>query len=308
VAQYPADASLLQKAANLPVAFWIDRMAKIPEITAALDGAKAQQATTGKPTLTAFVIYDLPNRDCAAGASNGEISCAGDASCAQGLSTYQHNYIDPIVNIMKQYPNQPIVAIVEPDSLPNLATNIGMPNCAAAQTAYKQGIAYAVQQLSTMSNVHIYIDAAHGGWLGWPANLQSIASIFNEVLVMAGGANKVRGFVTNVSGYQALGSTTSTEDPCNLASQYNFAINEVKYVDLLSQALATVGITDKGFIIDTSRNGVPNTRTSCSNWCNINNAGLGMRQLLQEVLVLATPFLDVSIINPLSVIPAVANA
>jgi cellulose 1,4-beta-cellobiosidase len=83
VAQYPADASLLQKAANLPVAFWIDRMAKIPEITAALDGAKAQQATTGKPTLTAFVIYDLPNRDCAAGASNGEISCAGDASCAQ---------------------------------------------------------------------------------------------------------------------------------------------------------------------------------------------------------------------------------
>lgn len=42
----------------------------------------------------------------------------------------------------------PTVVIVEPDSLPNLATNLGTPRCGndATQTAYTQGIGYAVQQ------------------------------------------------------------------------------------------------------------------------------------------------------------------
>lgn len=36
---------------------------------------------------------------------------------------YQIQYIHPIASVLKEYPNQPIVLIIEPVSLPNLATN-----------------------------------------------------------------------------------------------------------------------------------------------------------------------------------------
>jgi len=272
----PQYASLLSKIQNTSTAFWIDTIARIPNITAVLDGAKAQQARTGVPTLTAFIVYDLPNRDCAAAASNGEIHCA-DSSCTAGITQYKSQYIDAIAAILSRYTSQPIVLIIEPDSLPNLATNLDIQKCQQAENAYLQGVAYAVQQLSKQKNVYLYLDAAHGGWLGWPNNLQAASQIYLKVLNLAGGVDLIRGFATNTANYQPLGSLTSTVDPCNLKSQYNQAINEVIYVNLFSQQLAQVGITGKGFIIDTSRDGVIAERKNCSNWCNINNSGFGIR-------------------------------
>jgi cellulose 1,4-beta-cellobiosidase len=272
----PQYASLLQKVQRTPTAFWIDNMAKIANISTILNGALAQQQQTGVPTLTTFIIYDLPNRDCAAAASNGEITCA-DATCQAGLNTYRTQYIDPIVQIFKKYTSQPIVLIIEPDSLPNLATNLNIAKCQVAENAYINGVAYAVQQFAAQSNLYMYIDAAHGGWLGWPNNLQAAAQIYQKVLSLAGGPDSIRGFATNTANYQPLGSLTSTDDPCNLKSQYNNAINEVIYVNLLSQQLSSVGISNKGFIIDTSRNGQITERANCSNWCNIKGSGFGMR-------------------------------
>ncbi|GAA1784746.1 hypothetical protein GCM10009682_03620 [Luedemannella flava] len=62
-----------------------------------------------------MVIYDLPNRDCSALASNGELLIANN-----GLARYKAEYIDPIVTILKQpkYSSLRIVTVVEPDSLP----------------------------------------------------------------------------------------------------------------------------------------------------------------------------------------------
>jgi cellulose 1,4-beta-cellobiosidase len=272
----PTYATLLQKVQNTPTAFWIDNMAKISNITAILTGALAQQQKTGIPTLTTFIIYDLPNRDCAAAASNGEITCA-DSSCTAGLNTYETQYINPIAAIFKKYTSQPIVLIIEPDSLPNLATNLNIQKCQIAQNAYINGIAYALKTFAAQSNLYMYLDAAHGGWLGWPNNLQAISQIFQKVLSLAGGNDVIRGFATNTANYQPLGSMSSTADPCNLKSQYNNAINEVIYVSLLSQQLVSVGITNKGYIIDTSRDGVTSERSNCSNWCNIKGAGFGVR-------------------------------
>ena len=45
----------------------------------------------------------------------------------------------------------------------------------------------------------------------------------------------------------------------------------------LSGALTAAGITGKGFIIDTGRNGRGGVRTAPGNWCNIKGAGLGER-------------------------------
>jgi cellulose 1,4-beta-cellobiosidase len=273
---YPQLETQLRKTQNISAAYWIDTISRIGNITKVLEGAKAQQSKTGKKTLTTFIVYDLPNRDCAAAASNGELTCA-DSSCTDGLNTYRTKYVDPIIAIFKKYPDQPIVAIVEPDSLGNIATNLNIQKCSIAENAYYTGIAYSIAQLSQLPNVYIYLDACHGGWLGWDDNRAKIATIFQKVLNMAGGVDKIRGFATNTANYQGLGSLSSTADPCHLQSQYNKAINEVVYVNLLSQSLQSVGITGKGYIIDTARNGVPDTRKDCSNWCNINHSGLGIR-------------------------------
>jgi cellulose 1,4-beta-cellobiosidase len=291
IAQNPSLGTLLRKAANFSTGFWVDKIAKIPNITAVLDGALKQQQRTGRKTVSVFVIYDLPNRDCAAAASNGEITCE-DNSCAKGLAQYETQYVNPIISIFKKYPNQPIVAIVEPDSLGNLATNLNIAKCAQAQTAYLSGIAYTIKQLGALSNVASYLDACHGGWLGWDNNRQKAAQVFQQVLNAAGGANLIRGFATNTANYQPLGSMSSTDDPCHLESQYNHCINEVKYVNLLDQALQQVGITGKGYIIDTSRNGVPNTRQDCSNWCNIHGSGFGQRPTANANAVTGLSIID----------------
>jgi len=276
IKSYPQLETQLRKTQNISAAYWIDTISRIGNITKVLEGAKAQQARTGKKTLTTFIVYDLPNRDCAAAASNGELVCA-DSACVDGLNTYKTKYVDPIVAIFKQFPDQPIVAIVEPDSLGNLATNLNVQKCSIAENAYYTGIAYSIAQISQLPNVYIYLDACHGGWLGWDDNRAKIATIFQKVLNQAGGVDKIRGFAINTANYQSLGSLSSTADPCNLVSQYNKAINEVIYVNLLSQSLQSVGITGKGYIIDTARNGVANMRKDCSNWCNINHSGLGIR-------------------------------
>jgi len=276
IAKNPALAEKMRKVQKISAAYWIDTISRINNITIVLEGAKKQQQESGKKVLTVFIVYDLPNRDCAAAASNGELTCA-DSACTEGLNTYKTKYVDPIVAIFKKYPDQPIVAIVEPDSLGNMATNMDIQKCSIAENAYYTGIAYSIQQLATLPNVYSYLDAAHGGWLGWDDNRQKISQIFQKVLNQAGGSAKIRGFATNVANYQPLGSLTSTEDPCNLKSQYNKAINEVVYVQLLAQSLQSAGISGKGFIIDTSRNGVSNMRKDCSNWCNINHSGLGVR-------------------------------
>jgi cellulose 1,4-beta-cellobiosidase len=276
ITKHPDLKTILTRAENIAAAYWIDTIARIGNVTRVLDGALAQQQRTGRKTLATFVVYDVPNRDCAAAASNGEITCS-DNACTAGINTYKTKYIDPIVAIWKKYPNLPIVAFIEPDSLANLATNMDLAKCQQAENAYITGISYTIQQIATLPNVVMYLDAAHGGWLGWDDNRQKIAQVFNNVLNKAGGANKIRGFVTNLANYQPLGTLSSSDDPCNLKSQYNQAINEVIYVNMLSQSLSNAGIRDKRFVIDTSRNGVTNMRKDCSNWCNINNSGFGRR-------------------------------
>ena len=101
-----------------------------------------------------------------------------------------------------------MVAVIEPDSLANLVTNLSDPRCAAAQSAYLQCITYAIQQLSKV-NVAMYLDAGHAGWLGWSANLQPAATLFAQVYNNASGPAAVRGLATNVANYNAWNISTA---------------------------------------------------------------------------------------------------
>jgi len=222
--------------------------------------------------------------------SNADGTCNYDTGgdCADGITLYKTKYIDPLVAVFKKYPQVSIVAVVEPDSLPNLATNRADNHCGNSATvnAYTVGIPYAVNQLATASNVAIYLDAAHGGWLGWTNNLQSFSQTVGQLNILS----KLRGFSTNVANYQPLGvacpqvgwclngqhqSDACCADPCRLESQYNPANNELNYVNELYGTFRNNGF-EAHFIVDTGRNGVANMRADCANWCNIRNAGVGL--------------------------------
>lgn len=290
----------LQKMYNIPSAYWIDVMSKISGGEDSVEYILKDASSKGKPPLVVFIVYDLPNRDCHALASNGEICCtskddgtcdynaAGD--CNDGITKYKSNYIDPLVTLFRKYSKVPIVAVIEPDSLGNLATNGGDPHCgnSATRAAYTQGIPYAVKQLAKLKNVAIYLDACHGGWLGWTNNAQGFLSIVTDM----GIAPYLRGFTTNVANYQPLGtqcpqvgwclngmhqSDPCCADPCRLESQYNPANNELNYIMEL-HSLFSNGISgfSPHFVVDTGRNGVGDMRSNCANWCNIRGAGVGL--------------------------------
>lgn len=123
-----------------------------------------------------FVSYDLPGRDCAAEASNGELPANNE-----GMEAYKKHYVDRIYNILKEFPHIPVVAIIEIDSLPNLVTNSQDERCQLVNNdksyGYVNGVRYSINKYSQLDNVHIYVDAGHSGWLGWDDDLR-LASLF----------------------------------------------------------------------------------------------------------------------------------
>jgi cellulose 1,4-beta-cellobiosidase len=255
----PADAAAIRKVEAFPTAVWLDSIARAKTIGKTLDDAEAQAKKSGKPTMVLFAVYDLPDRDCSATASAGEL----DAKT--GEQKYKDQFIAPIAAEFKKHPSLRIATILEPDSLPNIATNLeSSAKCKEADPIYRHSIAAAIKALQ-LPNVSIYLDAAHAGWLGWDANREKIAKIFKSVLDDAGGADKIRGFATNVSNY----------DPPTAGDSKPF--DEMTYTQKLSESLAKEGITGKGFIIDTSRSGKPGVRTKGGSWCNVTGAGLGER-------------------------------
>lgn len=103
---------------------------------------------------------------------------------------------------IKANPNVAFALIIEPDSLPNLVTNSDLTTCQNSASGYRQGVAYALKNLN-LPNVMMYIDAGHGGWLGWDANLKPGAQELANAYKNAGSPKQVRGFSTNVAGWNA---------------------------------------------------------------------------------------------------------
>ena len=263
----PAMAESLRKVQQISTAYWITEIQFVSKIRTFLEGARATKQQTGKSFVVTFVIYDLPERDCAASASAGELS-VGD------LDRYKREFIDPIAQMFSDYRDLKIVALVEPDSLANLATNMSMERCIRAQYGYKEGVAYAIRKLND-AGAEIYLDSAHSGWLGWPDNRRKMAAVVREVLEMAGGVNMIRGFVTNLANYSPL----SIEDGSwhNWYDSSNPAKGELPFVRLMTKDYQDAGIDNPRFVIDTSRNGVVDSRQTWGSWCNVARAGLGER-------------------------------
>jgi cellulose 1,4-beta-cellobiosidase len=295
-------------------AVWIDRIAAIAGsgtsmgVRAHLDAALSQ-ATGSTPVVIEFVIYDLPDRDCAALASNGELTVAND-----GINKYKTQFIDPIAAIMSdsKYAKLRIVNVVEDDSLPNLVTNLSLPTCAEANSsgAYVQGIQYALNKLHAISNVYNYLDIGHHAWLGWDSNFGPAATLMaNTVRGTTAGFASVDGFIDNTANYGALQepyfniNTTVNGTSVRQSTwvDWNFYDDELTYTQAFRNQLITDGFPSSlGMLIDTSRDGWGGSarptaaststdvntfvnqsridrRIHAGNWCNQSGAGLGER-------------------------------
>ncbi|KAF2866512.1 cellobiohydrolase-like protein II precursor [Massariosphaeria phaeospora] len=257
------DASLKAKALKVAEAgtfLWMDTRAKIETLE---DNIKDVPCGS----IAGVVIYDLPGRDCAAKASNGELA-VGD------ISVYKSEYIDPIVAIFKKYPNTAFALVIEPDSLPNLVTNADLQTCKDSATGYREGVAYALKSLN-LPNIAMYIDAGHGGWLGWNDNLKPGAKELGTVYKNAGSPKQVRGIATNVAGWNSFDMSPGEFSKATDA-QWNKAQNEKQYITLFSPELKSAGMPGQA-IVDTARNGVQNLRKEWGHWCNVKGAGFGPR-------------------------------
>ncbi|MFJ8583112.1 glycoside hydrolase family 6 protein [Streptomyces sp. NPDC093595] len=306
----------MEKVRSYPTAVWLDRIAALhggganagrKSLADHLDLALAQK-TPGQPIVATFVVYDLPGRDCAALASNGELPLT-----AEGLARYKSEYIDAIAAVFAdpKYQDIRITTVIEPDGLPNLVTNLADPECARARSSGIQvdAIRYALNKLHAVPNVYTYLDFAHSGWLGWDNNLSETTRLYTDVVKgTTAGLSAVDGLVTNVSNYTPLSEPFLTDpnrtvggNPVKSGTYYewNPHFDESDFTKAVHSALVSQGWpASTGMVVDTSRNGwggaarpvaeststVLDTYVSQSKvdrrthrglWCNVNGAGLG---------------------------------
>jgi cellulose 1,4-beta-cellobiosidase len=318
-------ASEMDYVGNQPTYIWLDRIGAVyggSDDSTAIGGAgraslqtQLQNALAGAtgstPVLFPIVIYDLPDRDCDALASNGELSIANN-----GLNYYEQAYINPIAQILSDYQNTNlrIVTVIEPDSLPNLVTNASVSNCAQAQSSgvYTSGIEYALNKLHAIPNVYNYVDIAHSAWLGWPSNMTPAVQLYASVAkATTAGFASVDGFISDTANTIPVQEPymTATENvdgnPVDSVQYYSYDpyIDELDYDEAMYSNLVGAGFSSNvGMLIDTGRDGWgdPATRptAACStstcttttqfvneskidarpfrgDWCNPEDAGIG---------------------------------
>jgi cellulase/cellobiase CelA1/aryl-phospho-beta-D-glucosidase BglC (GH1 family) len=305
IAEQPVGSTLAKQmavVATYPTAVWLDRIAAISGgssnngrlgLQGHINAALAQQAASGsgEPIVVTLVIYDLPDRDCAALASNGELSIAGGDTpqgsttplTGTGLQEYENYFITPIYKVLASYAtnaNIRFVLVIEDDSLPNMITNTGLsyalPNCIAANGGqsyptlsmngvYVLGIQYALNKFHSIPNVYNYLDIGHHGWLGWPVNSAAAYPFFFDVANgTTDGVASVDGFITNTANYGPTKEPymTATEEVggaevySSTFYQWDPQIDEEGYAAEFDSGLIAAGFPSTlGFLIDTSRNG-----------------------------------------------------
>lgn len=261
------------KVAEVGSFLWLDTIENIGKFDAAVAELPCDQ-------ILGLVIYDLPGRDCAAKASNGELA-VGE------IDRYKTEYIDVIAELLKANPNSAFALIIEPDSLPNLVTNSDLQTCQDSAAGYEEGVAYAYETLN-LPNVVMYVDAGHGGWLGWDANLEPGAEGLAKVYKAGGSPSQLRGIATNIAGWNAWDLTPGEFSDADDA-EYNACQNEQIYIETFGASLEAAGHPNHA-IVDTGRNGVTGLREEWGNWCNVDGAGFGVRPTAETGSELADAF------------------
>ncbi|WP_281260928.1 glycoside hydrolase family 6 protein [Glycomyces artemisiae] len=267
--------------ADQPTGVWLDRISAIEGNDSPTTGSMGlrdhlDEAVAQGADVVQIVIYNLPGRDCAALASNGELP-------ADAIDRYKTEYIDPIAEIQGDpaYADLRIVNVIEIDSLPNLVTNVSprataTANCDTmkANGNYVDGVSYAAATLGALPNTYNYLDAGHHGWIGWTNddpqydNFHASAALFGSLIGENGmTADDVHGFITNTANYSVLEEPYWEVDqvvggkPLNQNGDvkwvdWNAYNGEIDFSTAFRDELVSNGFNESiGMLIDTSRNG-----------------------------------------------------
>ncbi|MBX6383051.1 MAG: glycoside hydrolase family 6 protein [Microbispora sp.] len=250
-----------------PTAVWLNRIADVtggPGVTRTLkdhlDSALEQNA--GYITL---VLHNLPDRDCRSLVYTAELHSADD-----GLRRYKTEYIDAVAAIVArpEYRDLRIAIIVEPRALADLVVGTTSYPCTqqAQSGVYQQGIRYALDVLSPLPDVYLYLDAGNASLAGWPDNMSALTGLITQtVRGTTAGLNSIDGIATNVADYIPL-EEPFLPDPDRTVSglplfmsrfyDWNPYFDELDYAAAVRSALIANGFpSGLGVVVDTSRNG-----------------------------------------------------
>jgi len=259
------DAALADKIKYIqrqPSAVWMDSIAAITgdpaegrrSLEGHLDAAVEQQQYYAQldgqvsPMTIVLIVYNLPDRDCAAFASNGQLYEIGKPKDTNptlgGMETYKNQYIGVIRDTLTkkpEYKNLRIVTLLEPDSYPNMITNTELnpdgpslvwpelttsngttycdtlltyssPGLAAGLGVYGRGLQIAIEELYKAGNVYTYLDIGHAGWLGWDDAMNNESNLKRAV-----------------AGFQALIKGANTDGVDGFKKVKGFASNTSGY-------------------------------------------------------------------------------
>ncbi|MFJ4964168.1 Endoglucanase A precursor [Streptomyces sp. ADI96-02] len=170
-----ADAKILRRIADHPVAHWPAWDEPAPEIRAAARAA----ARTDKRLL--LVAYNIPHRDCGA-------YSAGGATDAAAYRSWIGRFADAIGNA-------PATVVLEPDAVAHLVDGCTPPEHHAERY---QLLSEAVDTLKAGANTTVYLDAGNPDWIDEPTKIA-------EPLRRAG-VGRADGFSLNVSNFQRADS------------------------------------------------------------------------------------------------------
>lgn len=172
----PADAALMERIAQQPVAKWMGNWSR--DVRREVAGVMSQAAA--QRTTPVFVAYNIPNRDCgsysAGGSSNADAYRKWIRDFAAGLG------------------GRPAVVVLEPDA-------VAQVDCLqpAKQDERYALLRDAVQVLKN-ANALVYLDAGNAKWL----QPSAIAGRLQKA-----GIAQAEGFALNVSNYQSTASNVA---------------------------------------------------------------------------------------------------
>ncbi|MGV9001936.1 MAG: glycoside hydrolase family 6 protein [Candidatus Saccharimonadaceae bacterium] len=234
----PSRAAIIDKIAlNAVVPWWYPTQSNAQTyISSRMDTIIADNA------FPIFVLYQIPYRDVGAGLSGG------------GLSS-RANYDQMIDGVAAGINNRECAIILEPDAVAEV-DHLGQVQGTTARSDRVAMLSRAITVL-TAAGAYVYLD---GGNPGFPT----------------GTGNSVQSFGSDPADVAAL------LDECGLAGARGFSLNVSNFYDnsqirsygnSIVTALNTRGLSNKKYIIDTSRNGNGRGDT----WCNPAGRALGVR-------------------------------
>ncbi len=192
----PEDTARLKKVAAFPTAVWLESVETAKLAGPTLDDALKQEAAGGGPIVPVFVVYNLPNRDCAAEGSRGELFVDKG-----GEARYQTEFIDVIAAAFAAHPSQKIAVVLEPDSLAEPGDQPRGADLRRRRADLPPRHRLRDQQAVDAQRLHLPGRRARrvAGLAQEPA--QGGGACSRRCWRSAGGADRIRGFAVNVSNY-----------------------------------------------------------------------------------------------------------